>query len=60
MGVLYCRQILYQLSQGSPEVQCGDHSSQYYVVYLKVAERVDLKSSHHKKKNGNCVVMGVN
>ena len=24
---------------------------QYYISYLKVAKRVDLKSSHHKKKD---------
>lgn len=28
----------------------GDYSFQYYVVYLKVPKRVNLKSFHHKKK----------
>ena len=27
-------------------VQDGDYSSQYCIVYLKVAKRVDLKNSH--------------
>ena len=29
-------------------------------IYLKVAKRVNLKSSHHKKKICNCLLMGVN
>jgi len=29
----------------------GINIQQYYVVYLKVAERVNLESSHHKKNN---------
>lgn len=32
-------------------VQPGDYSLQYCVLYLKVAKRVDLKSSYHQK---NC------
>ena len=27
----------------------GDYSLQYCIVNLKVAKRVDLKNSHHKK-----------
>ena len=27
-------------------------------IYLKVAKRVDLKCSHHKKRNGGCVMGG--
>ena len=30
-------------------VQHGDYSQQYCIMYLKVAKRVDLKCSHHKK-----------
>ena len=30
-------------------VQHGDYSEQYCTVYVKVAKRVDLKSSHHKE-----------
>lgn len=29
-------------------------------MYLKVAERVDLKSYHHTHRQTNCVVMNVN
>ena len=28
----------------------GDHTWRFYIIYFKVAERVDLKCSHHKKK----------
>ena len=28
----------------------AQHGSQYWVVYLKVAKRINLKSSHHSKK----------
>ena len=31
-------------------VQCGDYSYYYCMVYFKIAQRVDLKSSHCKKK----------
>ena len=31
-------------------VQHGGYSLQYYIAYLKVAKKVNLKSSHHKKK----------
>ena len=31
-------------------VQHGDYSQEYCIVYLKVARGVDLKSSHHQKK----------
>ena len=31
-------------------VQLGGYSSRYCIIYLKVAKRVDLKSSHHKGK----------
>ena len=31
-----------------------------HAVYLKVAKRVDLKSSHHRKKNLVTLVMDVN
>lgn len=30
------------------------------IVYLKVAKRGALKSSHHKEKNCNCEMMDVN
>ena len=36
-------------------IQHGDYSLQYRRAYLKDAKRVDLKSSHHKKKNCSCV-----
>jgi len=29
------------------------HDSQYWVVYLEVAKRINLKSSHHSKKKSN-------
>lgn len=32
-------------------VQHGDYSEQQCIVYWKVAKRVDMKSSHRKKKN---------
>lgn len=28
----------------------NDHSKQYCIVYLKVAEKADLESSHQEKK----------
>ena len=31
-------------------IQHGNYSEQYSIVYLKVAKRIDLKSSHHKEK----------
>ena len=31
-------------------VQCDDYSQQYYIVYLKAAEKVDLKCSCHTHK----------
>lgn len=31
--------------------QHGDCGEQYCIVYWKVAKTVDLRSSHHKKKN---------
>lgn len=33
------------------DVQRGDYSSSHYIVYLKVAWRVDLKSYHQKGIN---------
>ena len=54
-----------EMSEGSPKVQnagyktnkswrCNvwhdDYSSQYRVVYVKVAKGINPKSSHHKKK----------
>ena len=35
------------------DLQHGDYSYQYCIVYLKVAERIDLKSSHQREKNCN-------
>ena len=32
-------------------VRHGDDCQQYCVVYLKISKKVDLKSSHCKKKN---------
>lgn len=32
------------------KVQYGDCNSPYCIVYLKVAKRGNLKSSHHKEK----------
>ena len=32
-------------------VQQGDYSKQCFIAYLKVAKRIDLKSSHHKKNS---------
>ena len=31
-------------------IQHGEHSYQHYIIYLKVAKRIHLKTSHHKKK----------
>lgn len=31
-------------------IQHGDCSQQYCIVYLKVARRVDIKNYHHKEK----------
>jgi len=36
-------------------VQCGNYVVNNTVAYLKVAKRLNLESSHHKKKN--CVTM---
>ena len=33
-------------------VQHGGCGWQYHTAYLKIAKRVALKSSHHKKENG--------
>ena len=30
-------------------IEYGDYAQQYSIVYLKVAVRVNLRSSHHKK-----------
>lgn len=30
--------------------QCSDYSQQYYIISFKVAKRLDLKCSHHKKE----------
>lgn len=30
-------------------VEVGDCSQQYYIVYMKVAKTINLKYSHHKK-----------
>ena len=32
-------------------VQHGDYSEQYCIVYLKVAKRGHLNGSHHREKN---------
>ena len=40
---------------GVVNVQHGDCSYEYCIIYLKVAERVDLKSFHHNKKSCNYV-----
>ena len=32
-------------------IQHDNCSHQQCIVYLKIAKRIDLKSSHHKKKN---------
>ena len=37
------------------DLQHGDYSQQYCIVYLKSAQRVDLKSSCHKGKKFNYV-----
>lgn len=34
---------------GGSSVQHDDYFEQYYIMYLKVAKRVDLKYSHPKK-----------
>ena len=39
------------------DVQHGDYS---YIIYLKIAKKIDLKSSHCKKNSCDCVVMNVN
>ena len=46
------RRILYH------RVTWKAHCQQYCNAYLKIAKTVDLKSTHHEKKN-NCVVMVV-
>lgn len=38
----------------------GDNSQQYYIVHLKFARRVDLRSSHSEKKFIAFAVMDVN
>lgn len=44
----------YNVQHGDYSEQHGDYSEQYYIVYLKAAKKIDLKSSHHgKKKNCN-------
>lgn len=30
--------------------QHGNYSDLYYIAYLKIEKRIDLKSSHHKKR----------
>lgn len=36
-------------------IQSGDASQQCYIVSLKPAKRLDLKSAHHTQaQNGNC------
>ena len=37
------------------DLQHGDYSQRYCIVYLKAAQRVGLKSSRHKGKNFNYV-----
>lgn len=32
-------------------IQHGDYSEQYCIIYLEVAERVDLTCSHHTQKS---------
>lgn len=40
----------YQMSQSwRCRVKRGDYSERYCTVYLKVAKRVDLKSSHRRE-----------
>ena len=34
-----------------PTVEHGDYSSPHFIVYLKIAERVDLKISYHRQIN---------
>ena len=31
-------------------IQCGDYGLEYCIIYLKVAKRVELECSHHKKE----------
>ena len=38
-------------------VEDGDCSQQYYIVYMKVAKTINLKYSHHKSKWQLCEVM---
>lgn len=40
----------YNVQHGDYSEQHGDYSEQYYIVYLKAAKKIDLKSSHHGKK----------
>ena len=37
------------------DLQHGNYSQRYFIVYLKAAQRVDLKSSRQKGKNFNYV-----
>ena len=41
--------VIRSISPGC-NVQHTDYSQQYYMAYLKVAKRVDLETSHQKKK----------
>ena len=42
-------------------VHQSNYSSLYHIIYSKVTKRVDLKSSHHKKKKiALCISMNVN
>ena len=45
---------------GGYSVQHGDYSQKHCSAYLEVAKRIDLKSSHHKKKILLCVLIDNN
>lgn len=42
--------VIRQIIPDLCDVQHGDYSLPWCIVYLKVAKRADLESSHHKKK----------
>lgn len=46
------------VSSGDKTVHQCDHGKQYCIVRLKFAKRLDLKCSHHKKKE-EAVIMWI-
>ena len=42
--------LIREINSGDVMNSMGDYSQQYFIVYSKVAKRIDLKRSHYKKK----------